>query len=110
LGASELSSQWSLPLFGSSWLLWISCVEDVKPDLVARILTCGPALVRAIEALGTIQPSGPFERALARLLMAAYKCRLRGIVKLAPAWVSEEILSASEHIGDDRAALWTRKN
>jgi hypothetical protein len=28
--------------------------------------------------------------------MAAYKRRLRGIVKLAPTWVSEEILSASE--------------
>jgi hypothetical protein len=28
------------------------------------------ALVRAIEALGTIQPTGPAERALARLLIA----------------------------------------
>ena len=91
-------------------MLWISCVEDVEPDLVARILTCGRALVRAIEALGTIHPSGPFERALARLLMAAYKRRPRGIVKLAPAWVSEEILNASQHIGDDRAVLWTSKN
>jgi hypothetical protein len=68
------------------------------------------ALVRAIEALGTIQPTGPFERALARLLMAAYKRRLRGIVKLAPAWVSEEILNASEHIGEDRAVLWLSQN
>jgi hypothetical protein len=42
--------------------------------------------------------------------MAAYKRRLRGIVKLAPAWVSEGILSASEHIGDDRAVLWTSEN
>ena len=40
--------------------------------------------------------------------MAAYKCRLRGIVKLAPTWVSEELLSASQHIGDGRAGLWTR--
>ena len=55
----------------------------------------GKAPVRAIEALSTIQPSGPFERALARLLMAAYKRRLRGIVNLAPTWVSDEILSAS---------------
>jgi hypothetical protein len=46
--------------------------------------------------VGTIEPTGPFERALARLLMAAYKCRLRAIVKLVPTWVSEEILSASE--------------
>jgi hypothetical protein len=38
--------------------------------------------------------------------MAAYKRRLRGIVKLAPTWVSEEILSTSEQIGDDRAVVW----
>jgi len=31
--------------------------------------------------------------------------RLRAIVEAAPAWVSEEILSASERIGDDRAVL-----
>jgi len=43
----------------------------------------GRALVCAIE------PNGPFERALARLLMAAYKRRLRAIVKVAPVWVSE---------------------
>jgi hypothetical protein len=46
----------------------------------------------------------------AHLLMAACKRRLRGIVKLAPAWITEEILSASERIGDDRTALWTNKN
>ena len=51
------------------------------------------ALVRAIEALGTIEPSGPVGRALARLLMAAYKRRLREIVEAAPSWVSEETLS-----------------
>ena len=67
------------------------------PDCVMAL---GRALVCAIEALGTIEPIGPFERALARLLMAAYKRRLRAIVKVAPAWVSEEILSASERIGD----------
>jgi hypothetical protein len=53
-----------------------------------------------------IEPTGSFERALARLLMAAYKRRLRGIVKLAPAWVSEEILSASEHIVAWQAVVW----
>jgi len=37
--------------------------------------------------------------------MAAYKRRLWVIVKVAPAWVSKEILSASEHIGDKRAVL-----
>jgi hypothetical protein len=68
----------------------------IAPGLTDRILTQGRALVRAIEALGTIEPPGPFERALARLLMAAYKRRLRGVVKLAPTWVSEEMLSTSE--------------
>jgi hypothetical protein len=65
-------------------------------DPTDRIIAQGKALVRAIEALGTIQPTGPFERALARLLMAAYKRRLRGIVAAAPAWVSGEMLSTSE--------------
>jgi hypothetical protein len=65
-------------------------------DLTDRIISQGRALVRAIEALGTIEPTGPFERALARLLMAAYKRRLRAIVKVTPAWVSEEMLSTSE--------------
>jgi hypothetical protein len=55
------------------------------PDPIDRILTQGRALVRAIEALGTIQPSGPFERAPARLPMVAYERRLRGVVALAPA-------------------------
>ena len=66
--------------------------------------------MRAIEALGTIEPTGPIERALARLLLAAYKRRLRAIVEAAPAWVSEEILSASERIGDKRAVLWRSDN
>jgi hypothetical protein len=65
-------------------------------DLTNRIITQGRALVRAIEALGTIQPTGPFERALARLLRAAYKRRLRAIVAAAPTWVSEGMLSTSE--------------
>lgn len=37
----------------------------------------GDKSMRAIEALGTIEPTGPVERALARLLLAAYKRRLR---------------------------------
>jgi hypothetical protein len=82
----------------------------MAPTFTDRILGQGKALVRATEALGTIQPSGPFERALAHLLMGAYKRRLRGIVKLVPTWVSEEILSATEQNGDDRAVLWLSKN
>jgi hypothetical protein len=65
-------------------------------DLTNRIISQGRTLARAVEALSTIQPPGPFERALAHLLMSAYKRRLRGIVNLAPAWVSEEMLSTSE--------------
>jgi len=40
------------------------------PALTDRILRQGKAFVRTIEALGTIEPTDPFERALARLLMA----------------------------------------
>ena len=80
------------------------------PDHTDRIIEQGKALVRAIEALGMIESSGPFERTIAGLLLAAYKRRLRRIVKVAPGWVSEEILSASEHIGDDRAVLWMSEN
>lgn len=75
-----------------------------------RIIAQGRALVRAIEALGTIEATGPFERAIAGLLMAVYKRRLRAIIAAAPAWVGEEILGVSEHLGDDRAALWINKN
>ena len=76
------------------------------PELTYRVI----ALVRAIEALGTIEPSGPFERAIAGLLLAVYKRRLRAIVETASSWVAEEILSASEHIGEDRAAVWMSEN
>ena len=39
--------------------------------LTNRITTQGRALVRAIEALSTIEPSGPFEQALARRTRSA---------------------------------------
>ena len=55
-----------------------------EPAPTDHILRQDRAPVRAIEALGTIQPTDPFERALARLLMAAYKRRLRAIVAAAP--------------------------
>jgi hypothetical protein len=74
------------------------------------IIKQGKVLVRAIEALGTIDPSGPFERIIAGLLMAAYKRRLRGIVTAVPSWMTEEIVSASERIGDRRAVLWLSEN
>ena len=50
------------------------------PAHTERIIEQGKALVRAIEALGTIEPTGPIEQALARLLLTAYKRRLRAIV------------------------------
>jgi hypothetical protein len=48
----------------------------------------------------------PIERLLAGLLAAGYKRRLRALVAVLPAWVTEQILSVSEHIGEDRAAVW----
>jgi hypothetical protein len=45
------------------------------------------------------------ERASARLLMTAYKRQLQAIVKVVPTWVSEEILSASEHIWYDKGRV-----
>ena len=50
-------------------------------DRTDRVIAQGRAFVRAIESLGTIETSGPVERALARLLQAAYKRRLRAIVE-----------------------------
>ena len=75
-----------------------------------RIIAQGRALVRAIESLSAIEPSGPIERFIVGLLLAAYKRRLRGIVESAPTWVSEEILSASGYIEDDRQVLWWSDN
>jgi len=59
----------------------------------------------AIEIMHTIEPSDLFEWVLARRLLIAYKSRLRAVVETMPSWVSEEILSDSEHIGDQRAVL-----
>jgi len=38
------------------------------PDPTDRIIAQGRALVRTIEALGTIEPTGPFERASVRCI------------------------------------------
>jgi hypothetical protein len=75
-----------------------------------RILEQGKALVRAIEALDTIEPTGPIEEVLVWILARMYKRRLRGIVGSAPAWVAEEILSASEGVGRRRPAQWISRN
>jgi hypothetical protein len=41
----------------------------------------------------------------AGVLLYAYKRRLRGIAEVAPAWMVEEMLSASERVGDGRAMV-----
>jgi hypothetical protein len=43
-------------------------------------------------------------------LLAAYKERLRALVAVLPSWAIEEILGASQHIGDDGAAVWFGEN
>jgi hypothetical protein len=85
-------------------------MPNYNPEHADRIIRQGRALVHAIEALGTIEPSGLFERLIAGLLLAAYKRRLRRIVEVSPEWVVERILSASERIGDRRMALWMSDN
>jgi len=80
------------------------------PKRTERIITQGRALVRAIEALSAIEPTNRLERRLAKLLLYVYKRRLRGLVEAAPSWVSEEVLSASEQIGGQRAAVWMSEN
>ena len=81
-----------------------------NPDTTPRVIAQGRALVRAIEAIGTIDTTGWFERAIAGLLLAAYKRRLRAVVAVAPAWVVEEILSASEQIGSSGWPVWWSEN
>mgnify|MGYP001145167593 CR=1 FL=1 len=79
-------------------------------ELTERILEQGQALVRAIEALETIEPAGPLERVNRWLLLQVYKRRLRMLVVHAPSWLCEEILSASQEIRKDRPAVWLSEN
>jgi hypothetical protein len=74
-------------------------------DQTERILQQGKALVRAIEALETIEPTGPIERTMAALLLQAYRYRLRAVVVAAPGWLAEEVLSAGQAVGRDREAV-----
>jgi hypothetical protein len=86
--STGLAKLWSLgrtPIPTDNSEPWDAYPQMIDPAPTDRIIAQGRALVRAIEALGTIEPTGPFERALARLLMAAYKRRLRAIVKVVPA-------------------------
>ena len=57
----------------------------ISPELTDRIISQDRALVRAIEALGTIEPTGPLERLLAGLLLSAYERRyLRRCTEVSP--------------------------
>jgi hypothetical protein len=67
-------------------------------------------LVRAIQALDTVECPDPFERAVAELFQAAYKRRLMEMVEVVPAWMADEIRSASQHIDDGLAPLWVTED
>jgi hypothetical protein len=73
-------------------------------DATENVIEQGQALVRAIAALNTIEPSNYLEGHIANLLAAAYERRLREIIDTVPAEVGEEILSG----GDEETSSNTR--
>jgi hypothetical protein len=75
--------------------------ELVPTGTVSQIIAEGRALVRAIAAMDTSAPTDHFECWRTRLLQVEYRHRLREILRVVPTWVAEEILSASEYIGED---------
>jgi hypothetical protein len=75
-----------------------------------RIIRQSRALVKAIEGLSEVDPGGPIERLMIRMLVDSYKQRLLVLTAAFPTWAVERILSTSGHIGDDRAAVWTKNN
>ena len=75
------------------------------PEGAELTIEQGRALGPAIEALGAAKPTGWFKRAIASLLLAAYKRRLRAIIGAVPGWMGDRILQASERIPDPEAAL-----
>ena len=77
--------------------------EHDRPD---HLITQGRALVRAIQALETIEPSDEAKQAPARQLIAVYRQGLRTIIGAAPTWVGDRILGASDSIADNRGALF----
>lgn len=54
--------------------------QVINPNHADRMIAQGHALVRVIEGLDTIEPTGRIERALVALLVATYVRRLRAIV------------------------------
>jgi hypothetical protein len=63
---------------------------------VNRVISQGRALVRAIEVLQELEPSGWFERALACLLLAGYRRRLERILEEVPDWTKKAITAQRE--------------
>ena len=59
--------------------------KRITVERTERILEQGQTLVRAIEALETIEPTRPTERVQFWFLLQAYRCRLQAIVGTAPA-------------------------
>jgi len=78
------------------------------PAPTDHLISQGRALVRAIEVLGTIEPTGPFERMLAWLLLTVYRRWLRAIVATIPASASEGKSSASEGVEEQSWAASVR--
>jgi hypothetical protein len=58
-----------------------------------------------MEALETIDHTGPIERTMAALLLQAYRYRLRAVVVATPGWLAEEVLNAGQVVGRDREAV-----
>jgi len=67
------------PVFELFHKLWNDERTSAHPALTDCILRQGKARVRAIEAPSAIAPSGPIERAPARLLLYVYKRWPRGV-------------------------------
>jgi len=59
----------------------------------------GKALVRAIEALKTIEAVGPVEQAMVWLLVHAYRRQFRAVVGTPPSQLGKPILGAGEQVG-----------
>jgi hypothetical protein len=53
-------------------------------DHTNRIIRQGRALVRAIEGLSEVDPGGPVERLMIRMLLDSYKQRLQALVVVVP--------------------------
>jgi hypothetical protein len=67
-----------------------------EADITDCVVAQGRALTRAIDAIGEIEPSGWFERALSGLLLADYRRRLERIPEETPDWIKKAIIAKEE--------------